>query len=203
MADVTDVRKPRRPALLDAAALEEKGEPSDPIAQLHAAHETAAVLVGTGQAASDPAVTERLVAIVDEVGLTTLADLWAARPGRSLPGALWRLYLVREWMRSHPDVAAREYAAGVGFTEPHHAVAGVEPPGPDEVVRTADAILRGAFTGDFADALDRAAAFCRVVVAGRAHVSGGPTALRGAFQLKDVAEDLAAAAQLWREGNLT
>lgn len=63
----------------------------DPAQLTEAAHETAAVLVGTGRAASDPDLTSRLVALVDELGLSTLAELWADRPARSLPGALWRL----------------------------------------------------------------------------------------------------------------
>lgn len=183
-------------------ALEALGQPTDPIAALHAAHETAAVLVHAGRATDDPAVTRRLVAIVDEVGLPTLADLWASRPARSLPGALWRLYLLREWMHADPEGAAREYAAGIRFTEPDHAVAGVEPPGPDEVRAVADAILRGVFAGDLALALERAAAFCHVVSSGRADISPGSRAVVTAARLQDMARDLAAAARLWRSGDL-
>lgn len=194
--------RPRRPSLQDPAALEALGAPSDPIATLHAAHETAATLLGAGRASDDPAVTARLVAIVDEIGLSTLADLWAERPARSLPGALWRLYLLREWMVTDPDEVAREYAAGIRFTEPNHAVAGVEPPGPDEVRRTADAILHGAFTGDFAVALERAAAFCHVVASGRADVTEGRRAILQAGRLQAMARDLTASARLWRTGGL-
>lgn len=176
--------------------------PSDPIAELHAAHETAAVLLHTGRAANDPAVTARLVALGDEVGLSTLADLWASRPARTLPGVLWRLYLLREWVSVDPDGAAREYAAGVRFTEPNHAVAGVDPPGPDEVRRVADEILRGVFAGDFAIALERAAAFCHVVSSGRADVSVGSRAVLQAGRLQTMATDLAAGAALWRSGEL-
>ena len=67
-------------------ALEALGQGTDPIAQLHAAHETAAALLRVGRAAEDPGVTARLVAIVDEIGLSTLADLWSHRPAATLPG---------------------------------------------------------------------------------------------------------------------
>lgn len=184
-------------------ALEALGQGTDPIAQLHAAHETAAALLRVGRAAEDPGVTARLVAIVDEIGLSTLADLWSHRPAATLPGALWRLYLLREWTVSDPDGAAREYAAGVRFTEPNHAVAGVDPPGPAEVRRVADAILRGAFTGDFAIALERASAFCHVVASGRAEVARGRSELDRAVKLQDMAHDLAEDARLWRSGDLT
>ena len=142
------------------------------------------------------------MSLVDEIGLSTIADLWASRPARTLPGALWRLYLLREWMTHDPDGAAREYSAGIRFTEPNHAVAGIDPPGPDEVRRVADQILRGAFTGDFAVALERAAAFCRVVSSGRADVTEGRRAVTQAARLQVVAEDLTACARLWRAGHL-
>lgn len=197
-----DTHRPRRPSFLEPAALEALGDRTDPVAALHAAHETAAVLVQRGRAADDPALVSRLVALVDEIGLSTLADLWASRPARSLPGALWRLYLLREWMAGDPARAAREYGAGIRFTEPNHAVAGVDPPGPDEVRRVADQILRGAFTGDFAVALERAAAFCAVVSSGRADVTEGERAVGQAARLQELGQDLTACAQLWRAGRL-
>nr|WP_300142074.1 hypothetical protein [Propionicimonas sp.] len=200
---MNEQRKPRRPSFQEPAALEALGEPSDPIAQLHAAHETAAVLLRTGRAADDPATTARLVALTDEIGLDTLAELWASRPARTLPGALWRLYLLREWVATDAHGAAREYAAGVRFTEPNHAVAGAEPPGPDEVRRVADEILRGVFAGDFAIALERAAAFCHVVASGRADVTAGGRAVFQAGRLQELASDLTACAALWRSDRLS
>ncbi|MGC3953979.1 MAG: hypothetical protein QM804_06960 [Propionicimonas sp.] len=199
---MSDNRRPRRPSYLEPAALEAVGDRFDPIAALHAAHETAAVLVHRGRAASDAETVERLVTLVDEIGLPTLAELWAARPARSLPGALWRLYLLREWMTRQPEAVAREYAAGVRFTEPNHAVAGIDPPGPDEVRQAADQILRGAFTGDFAVALERAGAFCLVVTSGRADITTGADAVGQAARLRDLADDLLASASLWRAGRL-
>lgn len=199
---MTEPHRPRRPSVREPSAIEALGEPSDPIADLHAAHETAAVLVRTGRAAADPALTGRLVALTDEIGLDTLAELWASRPARTLPGALWRLYLLREWVVGDPSGAAREYAAGVRFTEADHVVAGAEPPGPDEVRRVAEQILHGVYAGDLAVALERAAAFCRVVSSGRADVTPGGAAVRQAGRLQDMARDLTACASLWRAGRL-
>lgn len=196
---MSDERRPRRPGFLAPGALEALGETTDPIADLHVAHESAAVLLHAGRAADDPAVTDRLVALVDEIGLDTLADLWAERPARSLPGALWRLYVLHEWVLADPHGAAREYAAGIRFTEPNHVVAGAgDPTGPDEVRQVTDRILRGVYTGDFAVALERAAAFCHVVSSGRADVSEGRAAAVQAARMQTMAEDLAACARLWR-----
>ena len=199
---MNEPHKPRRPSYREPAALEAIGETSDPVAQLHAAHESAAALLRTGRATADPAVTARLIALADEVGLDTLAQVWSTRPARSLPGVLWRLYLLREWVVTAPELAAREYAAGIRFTEPNHVVAGVDPPGPAEVRRVCDEILRGVFDGDFAVALERAAAFCQVVASGRADVTEGSKAVITAARLQEMALDLAAGARLWRTGKL-
>lgn len=194
-------QKPHRPVVRDPGVLESLDEGSDPIEDLHVAHESAAALLQAGRAADDPKITERLVALVDEIGLSTVADLWAARPAQSLPGALWRLYVLRDWVVADPERVAREYAAGLQAAEPDPALADVESPGPDEVRRVADEILRGVFTGDFAVALERAAAFCQVVAAGRARVAHGaiPAPRAG---LEEDARDLAACARLWRAGAL-
>ncbi|GGM99005.1 hypothetical protein GCM10009721_27510 [Terrabacter tumescens] len=195
----SDHRAPRRPAFFSEAALEAHGPAYDPTEQIHVAHETALALVHAGRAAADPAVTRKLVALVDDIGLSTLAELWSQRPARSLPGALWRLYVLREWVRRAPEEASREYAAGIRFTGPNHAVAGAaEPPGPQEMSRVIDEVLRGVFEGDLAVALERASAFCRVVSAGRADISLGDEAAEQAANVLVMAEDLTVCARLWR-----
>lgn len=206
---------PRRPAPFSPEYIEEYGGTTPGPAEItEAAHETAAVIVGAGRAAHDPAVTRRLVGLVDDLGLSTIADLWSERPARSLPGALWRLYAIREWVRRSPGEVSREYSAGMRFTDVSHAVAGVaEPPGPDEVRRLVDDVLAGVFEGDLAVALDRASAFCAVISAGRADLAGdahGPTdaglqasaLTRRSASMLQTSRDLHACARLWRSGDL-
>jgi hypothetical protein len=183
--------------------LEAHGGAYDPSELIQVAHETAAVLVHAGRAAADPELTERLVGLVDEIGLAAVADLWSGRPPRSLPGALWRLYVLHEWVRRAPEEASREYAAGIRFTGPSHAVAGAaEPAGPEELGRVTDEILRGVFTGDLAVALERASAFCSVVSAGRADTGDGDDAAEQAAAVLAMSHDLGACARLWRAGEL-
>ena len=188
-----------------------EGSP-DPADVAALAHETAAVLVGTGRANEDPEVTRKLVALTDELGLSTVAELWSARPAVSLPGALWRLYTLREWVRRDPERASSEYLAGVRHAQVSHAVAGAaDPNGPKEIRVLIDSILEGVFTGDLAVALDRAAAFCQVVASGRAELAArhdghderaAACATKSAAALSDTARDLTRCASAWRVGLL-
>jgi len=199
--------------------MDSRGGPEslDPARVTEVAHETAAVIVRTGRAADDPELTSKLVALVDDLGLSTLAELWADRPARSLPGALWRLYVLREWVRRDPVGASADYAAGIRFADVPHVVVGVaDPPGPQEIKEVADAILTGVFDGDLAIALQRAASFCRVVAAGRAQRANeadadGPQAIdpqwgsthtRRAASLLTTGDDLEACARLWGQDDL-
>lgn len=179
-----------------------------------AAHHSAAAVVGAGRAAGDPAVTARLVGLVEELGLDTVAELWAGRPARSLPGALWRLYVLREWVRRSPGQASLEYAAGVRFAAVDRVIAGAaEPPGPEELRALTDQILTGVYQNDLAVALERAAAFARIVATGRADLAGDGDATtdggradrltESGHALLSMAADLTACARLWRQGTLT
>jgi hypothetical protein len=207
-----DERRPRRPALLGKAALETFGGAPDPAAMAEAAHATATLLVESGRATTDEATRARLVSLVDEVGLDTIADLWAQRPARSLPGALWRLYVLREWVRRDAIAASHDFATGRAAAPVAHVIAGAaEPPTPEALRVLLDAVLHGVFAGDLAVALERAGAFCRVVVAGRvtraddvepADPSGADALTRSSSSLLRTAEDLEAAAVLWRGQNL-
>jgi hypothetical protein len=203
-------RRPRRPARLDPRALDRFPGDLDPTLRAEVAHNTARALVHRGRASDDDEVRERLVGLVDSEGLDTVADLWADSPPGTLPGALWRLYLLREWVRSDASAVAERYRMGISRAEVHDVVAGVaSPPGPEEVRAAADAVLSGVYAADLAVALERAAAFCRVLATGSAvdadlvedaALAGRIT--RGASGLVRTAEELEHAAGLWRAGTL-
>lgn len=192
-------KRPHRPAryadltaLIDAAG----GAP------LRSADEAASA---TAQALLDAAAAgerDRLVELPDAVGIDTLAALWRDCDPVSLPGALWVLYLLRQWCRSCPDEVTRLWRDGEPYATPDALVAGAGPhPDAEAMSRLADSILAGAYGGDFAVALDRAAAFFRVVAIGRRQ--GSPNAGGELAERNDrAARDLAAAAAAWRAGAL-
>lgn len=140
----------------------------DPAQILRVAHDTAHALVDRARDTDDPAVLERLVAFTDANGIDAIAELWARSSPRSLPGALWRIYLLRLVIRQDPTGTSFLFQRGTEVLPTiDAAVAGAPmPTGPEEITELADQILRGLFRGDFGVALDRAAAFCRILSAG-------------------------------------
>ncbi len=202
----------RRPAMLDMEEAEQIEGDFDPLDLALIAHETAGAIVAQVRAAQDPALVDRLIHLVDEEGIDTVAMMWSKAEPHSLPGALWRLYMLREWVKYASDAVARSYHHGVQAAHVRHAIAGVaDPPGPEEIRGLTDQILSGVFAGDLALALERAGAFCRVVATGaafeaqtdegHADARAHRTTLRAA-QLLRTGEDLERCAVLWREGKL-
>ncbi len=167
------VPTPRRPILPGNQLFESlPGAAADPAKVAEVAHRTAELLVRGARSTEDAEVVARVVKLADDYGLDELADLWSDAPADSLPGTLWRLYVLRSWVHSSAEDVAREYATGREYAEVHAVVAGVaDPPGPGEVRAMVDAVLRGVASGDFATTLDRAAAFARIVATGRAHLA--------------------------------
>ncbi len=193
--------RPRRPVMPGDAVFDELPGGDDPALRAEIAHRTASLLVRGARSMEDEEVTARIVRLADDHGLDTVADLWASAPPDSLPGALWRLYLLRSWVRADPAAAARAFAAGRRFAPVHEVVAGVvDPPGPAEVSELADTVLRGVAAGDLSTTLDRAAAFTRVVSSGRAELPDSDA--DAAARLVTLADQLAAAARAERAGLL-
>jgi hypothetical protein len=199
-------RRAHRPRLTDdiesLASAVMDGEPS---ARLELAHATACALVdaGRGEGGADP---DELVRLAETVGLETLSLLWRDAAADSLPGAMFALYLLRTWCQQQGVAVARMYRAGRALSPVDEVVAGVaDDADPDAVADTADAVLSGAYRGDFAVALERAAAFFRIVAVGRRELAGdGDRAQEEEMAERNLrcAEALARAAAAWRDGAL-
>ena len=173
----------------------------DPAQRSEVAHRTAALLVRGARSEQDASVVERIVHLADEQGLDTIADLWASAPPDTLPGALWRLYLLRSWVQADPAAAAREFDAGWRHAPVQVGVAGVvDPPGPQEVRELTDTVLRGVASGDLSTTLHRAAAFTRICASGRAELPDSDP--DSAARLVTMADQLETAAQAERAGLL-
>ena len=198
--------------MLDPREAEELPGGVDPALRSELAHTTAEAIVRGGRANADPELLERLVTLVDREGLEVVAALWADSPANTLPGALWRLYALREWVRRDPVIIAERYRLGLPAAQVHDVVAGLaSPPGPAEVVAGLDAVLSGVYAGELDVALERGAAFCRVLATGAAfdadYVEGvdeevADAITRRASSMVRTADELEQAAALWRAGRL-
>jgi hypothetical protein len=203
---VTDRSRTTRPLLAaDIERLAPGAADGEPFARLELAHATAAAVVAAGRGDTEPG--DRMVKLADTVGLDTLAELWRGVSGDTLPGALWTLYLLRTWCMNHGDEVARLYRAGRGLAPVDEVVAGVhDDADPVAVAALADAVLTGVYGGDLAVALERGAAFFRVVAAGRDYLAGegaaGQSEARRAVRNRSCAESLTRAARCWRAGTL-
>lgn len=202
-----------KPTKFAGSRFEELEGGADPAHISRVAHETAQALLSRVRGNPDPEVIDRLVAFTDEQGIDAIAELWAQASARSLPGALWRVYLMRTLIRQNRDEISFLFQRGTEVIATiDHVVAGAPTPtGPAEIVELADQILRGLFQGDFAIALDRAAAFCRLAAAGATSVADDieateperSTALTTqALRLSETAADLKACSALWRRESL-
>ncbi|WP_425605047.1 thymidine phosphorylase [Bombiscardovia apis] len=219
--------RPSRPGQLDSAIVDQLSGGMDPQEINEVSHVSAASLLDKVHHTTDPEVVNRIVTLVDREGVDIVAELWSDAPADSLPGTLWRLYLLRTWMRRQGDAISRLWRIGEPTDTAASAIAGVDAaPNAADMARTADSILSGAFTGDFAVALGRAAAFCEVIARGLAattptfdrapqaaqHVQAAQragqagkaqaAARKTANSLMTTARDFAKAAQLWRQGKL-
>ena len=209
MADLPDEHRgdsrPHRPAPYpDIAELVDAMGGIEMISRTELAAATAAVLVSEGRGCGG---AERFVALADRVGLDTLAELWRDADPVSLPGALWALYLLRQWCHSDEQQVVRLWRAGEPLAGVEAAVAGVDDLADVESVRrVADAVLSGVYGGDLDVALERAAALFRVIAAGRRELAEeGPRhdeEFARAERNEKAAADLAAAARRWRAGTL-
>ena len=202
-----------RPVFRPSETFDRLFESEDPAEVSRAAHATATTLLARVRAEADPEAIDRLISFTALNGIDDIAHLWSRSPAKSLPGALWRMYLIQLSIHDDPHTAALLYDRGrneLASTDPVVAGAPV-PAGPAELVALIDTILRGAFTGDFATALDRAAAFCRVQASGSTHIADDyeateperSTSLTSrASRLVAFADELAMASRLWRRGDL-
>lgn len=198
-----------RPIPLPPESIDANTPAPDQIEAAEMAHRSAAVLVDRGRASDDPDLLQRLVELPRTVGLQTLAEVWSARPARTLPGALWRLYVLDEWVQRSPEMVARAFSAGSSRAEVYRVISGVvEPPRPEDLQALTHQILNGVYEGDLDVALERAAAFCHVTATGLAvlHEQDEEEVraeeLRRAARLQETATDLQACARLWLRGDL-
>jgi hypothetical protein len=202
-----------KPTLFSGPRFEDYEGGADPAQISHVAHDTAQALLSRVRHDPRSEIVDRVISFADEHGIDDIAELWSRASPRSLPGALWRIYLMRAFIRHDAEECSYLYQRGselLATIDP--VVAGASTPtGPGEITALADQILRGLFEGDFAGALDRAAAFCRVTATGAtsiaddAELSNPDRATElttRAYRLTQTASEFTSCARLFRADSL-
>lgn len=151
---------PRRPAQLRPEQIELIEGESDTATNSELAHTSAQAVVPLGQRHSqDEEVIERVRKLIETDGVDVLAESWVDSPDDSLPGILWRGYLLREWIRRYPEEAQSRYAAAreaFRDSEPEKLEQVEEP---TKVREMWDEVLKGNFRGDFEEVMRVSARF--------------------------------------------
>ena len=173
---------PRRPAMLDAARAETIVGDEDPASLAAVAHTAAWALMGISDDTFNDEDVARLRETVRARGIDTIAHVWSRSPEFTLPGALWRLYLLHEWYHRDPLLVAERYADGSRAPIIQGLEAPVELRSLSLIMEEVDSLLRGDLTDDDLEyVLGEASRAMRVLAAGEA----------GALWIEDPTDPLA------------
>ena len=173
---------PRRPAMLDAARAETIIGDEDPASLAAVAHTAAWALMGIGDDNFTDEDVARLRDTVRTRGIDTIAHVWSRSPEFTLPGALWRVYLLHEWYHRDPLLVAERYADGSRAPIIQGLESPVELRSLRLIMEEVDSLLRGDLTDDDLEyVLGEASRAMRVLAAGEA----------GALWIEDPTDPLA------------
>lgn len=166
--------RPHKPVTMPPWRVEATEDAEDAVWRSHperkagVARDTAQLILGRTDRALPDDMVSRVRAFIDEGGLDDVAALWADSPAISLPGALWRMYRVRDHIVKQPGDIARLVASGqqsLNTIDP--ILAGLRDPiTPEGVLGVIDTVFFGAFEGELAVALGRVGALAKLVSQG-------------------------------------
>lgn len=206
-------RERMKPVLRASAHFEWVQGSDDPEVAHRLAHDTAWALLDRVRHVADSRLVERVISVADTDAIDDIAELWADASEQSLAGMLWRLYLIRQVVRTHPEETTTLFRAGFEHAKSiDPVVVGLAAPAQPESMRAlTDEILRGVFSADLANALERASAFCNLMSLGCAaeadsrenfDSSHATELTTRALRYSMFANELGAGARLWRAGRL-
>ena len=179
----TPHHRPRRPAMLDPQDADYIIGDQDPAEGSALAHTSAWALLGVGDEEFGPEAVERLRDSVRADGTDIVADMWARSPEFTLPGALWRLYLLTEWYHRDTEQVDARFAEGRIAPVIPGLEAPVDIPDLGALIDEVDALLRGERTDDDLEPIiAQSSRVMRVLAAGETF---------GAAWIQDADDDLA------------
>ncbi|MCU9986752.1 hypothetical protein [Mobiluncus curtisii] len=209
-----ETRKPRRPAIIEPETLEYLEGEEDPALSSESAHTSARILVKSPNGEwsdPEPETKERLLAFMQGNGVDELAELWSRSPVNTLPGVLWRLLLIDQWVKRYPEGVNTRFKQGLNSPQlsEYLDIDGAHSLDFPAWKKQLEQILSGSFDDNFADFLDRSQAVLRVLAASESvwMKKDSTNPLANEVTLRDnallvTADELLDAAAMYREGRL-
>lgn len=108
----------RRPAMLDPEKAEQIPGAEDPLVASQVAHLVAQTVLGWYDLADEQQI--RLRELIENGGIEAVNELWADSPADTLPGTLWRVYLVHQWCVRDPETVYARFSKGVKVLRASH-----------------------------------------------------------------------------------
>lgn len=100
--------------MLDPAVAEQIFGSEDTAITSEVAHRSAQIIVGLdADQEYGEEISQRLIAVINTQGVDTVAELWSRSPANTLPGTLWRLYLIMQWWQKDPEMLRDKYRRGM------------------------------------------------------------------------------------------
>ncbi|PID97585.1 MAG: hypothetical protein CSA82_03350 [Actinobacteria bacterium] len=118
----------------------------DPAESSAIAHTSAWALLGVEDEDFTAEAVQRLREVIATEGVDSVAHLWSRSPEFTLPGALWRTFLLSEWVRRDTELVRSRYRSGI-------AVTGEGEGGLDLVMTHVTALFEGQYTDDDLEAI--------------------------------------------------
>lgn len=142
----------RRPAALRTEDAENLPGDEDPAEYSEVAHTAAQMLLGVAPP-EDMRRRPDLLSAIEAEGVDLVAELFAKSPADTLPGVLWRLYLIQQWMHRDEPRVQQVWQEGAAFATRKSEVPTRPLPDPCSVLGRIDQLLNGVFKADFAQLL--------------------------------------------------
>ena len=209
-----EIKKPRRPAIIEPETLEYLEGEEDPALSSESAHTSARILIRANRGEwsdPDPETKARLLGYIEAQGIDELAELWANSPADTLPGTLWRLHLIHGWVTDFATGVDLRFRQGLNSPQlsKYLDVAGAHTLDFLAWKRDLGDIFAGDFNAEFADFLDESSAVLRVLAASESTWLKPGQSKRLEHQvttrdnaLLNTADELQQAATLYRESRL-
>ncbi|MDR6939346.1 hypothetical protein [Arcanobacterium hippocoleae] len=154
-------QKPRRPAQLQPEQVELIQGDADTAFSSELAHASAQAIVPlSSEHFLDVQTIERVKMLIAAEGVDALAETWVMLPADTLPGILWRGYLLREWVRRFTQEVQLRYAASEKYFSQQDAEKVKLVARPEKILAAWNEVFMGDYRKDFALVLRDSARFC-------------------------------------------